>query len=121
MAKQKKSAALKPPARSRSEESISLRSAESLGRVIGTLQRQLDHALRRFAGHQTPHTPRLHSTDGVTRSRRSAATRPRTAAVDDLVPGRRAAKTGKTKTPSARRTTATTTPRMTAKRASRPK
>jgi hypothetical protein len=118
MAKQKKLAAPKPPARSRSEESISLRSAESLGRVIGTLQRQLDHAIERFAGHSTTHTPRLLKADGVTRSARSAAARPRAVASEDGAPVRRAAKAGKTKTRGTRSTTAT---RGAVKRASRPK
>jgi hypothetical protein len=36
--------------RSRDEDSILLRSAESLGRVIGTLQRQLDGATQRLSG-----------------------------------------------------------------------
>jgi hypothetical protein len=35
--------------RSREDESLLLRSAESLGRVIGSLQRQLDVATRRIA------------------------------------------------------------------------
>lgn len=117
MAKQKKLAAPKPPARSRSEESISLRSAESLGRVIGTLQRQLDHAIQRFAGHSTTHTPRLHKTDGVTRSNRSAGKRPRAVTGEDAVPVRRVAKTKTTKARATRGTTTSTA----VKRASRPK
>jgi hypothetical protein len=36
--------------RSRDDDSLLLRSAESLGRVIGALQRQLDGATRRLAG-----------------------------------------------------------------------
>jgi hypothetical protein len=36
--------------RSRDDDSLLLRSAESLGRVIGELQRQLDGATRRLAG-----------------------------------------------------------------------
>jgi hypothetical protein len=36
--------------RSREDESLLLRSAESLGRMIGSLQRQLDLATRRLAG-----------------------------------------------------------------------
>ena len=36
--------------RSGDDESLLLRSAESLGRVIGTLQRQLDDATRRLSG-----------------------------------------------------------------------
>lgn len=40
--------------RSRDEESLLLRSAESLGRLIGSLQRQLDVATGRLAGSK-PH------------------------------------------------------------------
>ena len=36
--------------RSRDDDSLLLRSAESLGRVIGALQRQLDGATRRLGG-----------------------------------------------------------------------
>ena len=36
--------------RSREDESLLLRSAESLGRMIGSLQRQLEVATRRLAG-----------------------------------------------------------------------
>ena len=50
MAKQKKALpSRKPRDRSRDEESLLLRSAESLGRVIGALQRQLDGATRRLS------------------------------------------------------------------------
>ena len=44
-----------PPARDRSrkDESLLLRSAESLGRVIGSLQRQLDIATGRIDGSKT--------------------------------------------------------------------
>jgi hypothetical protein len=49
MAKQKKVLpARKPRDRSRDDDSLLLRSAESLGRVIGALQRQLDSATRRL-------------------------------------------------------------------------
>jgi len=116
MAKQKKSAALRPPARSRSEESISLRSAESLGRVIGTLQRQLDSAIQRFAGHSTMHTPRLRPPAGAERPKRNTVKRPRAMTNED-VPVRRGAKTAKTKA----RATRTTATRAAVKRASRPK
>ena len=40
--------ARKPRDRSRDDDSLLLRSAESLGRVIGALQRQLDSATRRL-------------------------------------------------------------------------
>jgi hypothetical protein len=47
MAKRKKVLpARKPRDRSRDDESLLMRSAESLGRMIGTLQRQLDGATK---------------------------------------------------------------------------
>jgi len=47
----------KPRDRSRDEESLLLRSAESLGRVIGALQRQLDDATNRLGnGARAKHT-----------------------------------------------------------------
>ena len=49
MAKQNKVSAAKMTVDTRDEESLLLRSAESLGRVIGALQRQLDGATRRLA------------------------------------------------------------------------
>jgi hypothetical protein len=50
MAKQMKLLpARKPRDRSRDDDSLLLRSAESLGRVIGVLQRQLDDATRRLS------------------------------------------------------------------------
>ena len=50
MAKQKRALPKrKPRDRSRDEESLLLRSAESLGRVIGSLQRQLDSATKRLS------------------------------------------------------------------------
>jgi hypothetical protein len=116
MAKPKKLASRKPPERSRSDESLSLRSAESLGRVIGTLQRQLDSAIQRFAGHSTMHTPRLRRPEGAARPERNGTKRPRAMTNDD-VPVRRAAKAAKSKT----RATRTTTTSAVVKRASRPK
>lgn len=51
MAKRRKAPpARKPRAAQIEEHSLLLRSAESLGRVIGTLQRQLDAATRQLAG-----------------------------------------------------------------------
>src|SRR3954468_13748875 len=50
MAKQKRALPIrKPRDRSRDDESLLLRSAESLGRVIGSLQRQLDGATKRLS------------------------------------------------------------------------
>jgi hypothetical protein len=48
MAKQKKVLPARRRDRSRDDESLLMRSAESLGRVIGSLQRQLDGAARRL-------------------------------------------------------------------------
>jgi hypothetical protein len=65
--------------RSRSDESLLLRSAESLGRVIGSLQRQLDIATGRIAASKPNGSTRKSAaakngkaTSGVTRSRGSA-------------------------------------------------
>jgi hypothetical protein len=65
--------------RSRSDESLLLRSAESLGRVIGSLQRQLEIATGRAAGSKPSATKRKgavakngKATSGVTRSRGGA-------------------------------------------------
>ena len=44
--------------RSRDDESLLLRSAESLGRMIGSLQRQLDIATGRLAGSKADGTGR---------------------------------------------------------------
>ncbi len=50
MAKQKRALpSRKPRDRARDDESLLLRSAESLGRVIGSLQRQLDGATKRLS------------------------------------------------------------------------
>jgi hypothetical protein len=49
MAKRRNLPARKPRDRSRDDDSMLLRSAESLGRVIGALQRQLDEATKRLA------------------------------------------------------------------------
>ena len=91
MAKQKKEpAAQKRPRRSRADASLSVESAETLGRVIGTLQRQLDSAIQRFSEGASRHTPRLHTPDAPVRSPRNAK-RPRLA--DDMTPVRRTSAT----------------------------
>jgi hypothetical protein len=67
MAKRRKTLpARKPRDRSRDDDSRLLRSAESLGRVIGALQRQLDEATKRLAN------PRL-----TVKAAKGANTRPR--------------------------------------------
>ncbi len=57
--------------RSREDESLLLRSAESLGRMIGSLQRQLDVATRRLAGSK-PNGPGRKNVGG---SRKKSAAR----------------------------------------------
>ena len=49
--------ARKPRDRSRDDDSLLLRSAESLGRVIGALQRQLDDATKRLSSVGSTGTP----------------------------------------------------------------
>ena len=117
MAKQKRLAPPKRPARFRSDESLSLRSAESLGRVIGTLQRQLDSAIRRFGGGTTPHTPRLRAPESAARPERHAPKRPRAVTAEDAPAVRHPPRNSKTKN----RVSPSRTARSTVKRASRPK
>jgi hypothetical protein len=63
--------------RSRDDESLLLRSAESLGRMIGSLQRQLDIATGRLAGSKPdrPGRKRAAAKSGV--KARSGATKTR--------------------------------------------
>jgi hypothetical protein len=119
MAKQKKTLpARKAPARYNGEESLSLRSAETLGRVIGTLQRQLDSAIERF-GQSTPHDTRHPSrtSDGPARPQRREAKRVRLEPAEEVASIGRASKLGT----KARRTRTTSTRPTPVKRASRPK
>lgn len=97
MARQEKVlAARKQPGRTRDDESLLLSSAESLGRMIGSLQRQIDGASKRLADAandavnaipsvpQSARRPRTRATKRTasrkgaarTASRRKAATRP---------------------------------------------
>ena len=73
MARQRKVLpARKPQDRSRDDDSLLLRSAESLGRVIGALQRQLDGATRRLShstGNGEPAPARLRTARSPVRSR----------------------------------------------------
>ncbi|HEY6361136.1 MAG TPA: hypothetical protein VIX63_08530 [Vicinamibacterales bacterium] len=74
--------------RSRDDESLLIRSAESLGRMIGSLQRQLDGATRRLsetaddATESVPDIPRAGREDsrkgGTKRKKKKSATRKRT-------------------------------------------
>ena len=70
MAKQTKMLPARKPRNSRDDESLLMRSAESLGRMIGTLQRQLDGATRRLAVTADEDS----RTGGGTRKRTSKAT-----------------------------------------------
>jgi hypothetical protein len=67
--------------RSRDDESLLIRSAESLGRMIGSLQRQLDGAGRRLAetaNDVVENLPDIPLGGGTDVSRRSGAKRKRT-------------------------------------------
>jgi hypothetical protein len=73
MAKRKKALpARKQRDRSRDDDSVLLRSAESLGRLIGLLQRQLDTATRRLStdAGRTPVRERAKSRNSATRRTR---------------------------------------------------
>ena len=84
-----------PRDRSRDDDSMLLRSAESLGRVIGALQRQLDEATKRLAN------PRLtvRATKGA--SKRARKTSPAATANDR--PRSRARASRKTKSTRSRK------------------
>jgi hypothetical protein len=75
MAKRRKTLPARTPRdRSRDDDSLLLRSAESLGRVIGALQRQLDEATKRLS----PSRPNGKATAGASkRARKTATTRSR--------------------------------------------
>jgi hypothetical protein len=60
--------------RSRDDDSVLLRSAESLGRLIGLLQRQLDSATKRLATGEGSPPVRADSRNGTTRRTRRKAT-----------------------------------------------
>jgi hypothetical protein len=119
MAKLRTLVAEKQPVRSRTDESLSLRSAETLGRMIGTLQRQLDHVMRRVHANGVEvdgdgSTP----PDDTSRTRRKKAASRRRAPVAEPPPpsGRTAAGRPTRAARAARGVTAKTT-----KRVSRPK
>jgi hypothetical protein len=75
MAKQGK---VLPARKPREEESLLLRSAESLGRMIGSLQRQLDDASRKLP--RGFMMPPLAGADGQSKRATSSVTNPRTSA-----------------------------------------
>jgi len=107
MAKQGKAL---PARRSQETEgSLFLRSAESLGRVIGTLQRQLDSAAKRMTDHVDDAQSVMDAGNG---------TRPRKAGAKTA--GRKTKRTTKsTRTAAATRKTAATGARKTKKAAAR--
>jgi len=63
--------------RAREDASVLMRSAESLGRMIGSLQRQLDGAARRLAqtANVTPAAARTRKTTRKSTSRKRAASK----------------------------------------------
>lgn len=105
----------KPSGRSRADESLSLRSAETLGRVIGTLQRQLDGAMRRFSRDEPDGA---HVIDAPEKKKPTARrrTRPRLSASADPSPSRHPRKATTTGRRQASRSA-----KKTVKRAARPK
>ena len=106
----------KPPGRSRADESLSLRSAETLGRVIGTLHRQLDGAMRRVTGHRPPESRPASSSQEEKPASSSRRARPRLAASADPSPSRHPRKTV-----TGGRGHASRTAKKTVKRTARPK
>ena len=115
MAKQRKVLAeSKPSGRSRAEESLSLRSAETLGRVIGTLQRQLDGAMRRFSRDEPGGPNAIAAPEKKPVARRR--TRPRLSASADPSPSRHPRKAATTERRQASRSA-----KKTVKRTARPK
>lgn len=104
----------RPSGRSRAEESLSLRSAETLGRVIGTLQRQLDGAMRRFTGDEPdgPHAIDAPEKKPAVRRRK----RPRLSASADPSPSRHPRKAATTERRQASRAA-----KKAVKRTARPK
>jgi hypothetical protein len=70
--------ARKPGDRSRDDDSMLLRSAESLGRVIGALQRQLDDATKRLSfpnRASEPHSVKRRIVRKPTATKRASAAR----------------------------------------------
>ena len=104
----------KPSGRSRADESLSLRSAETLGRVIGTLQRQLDGAMRRFSRDDSDGAHAIVAPEKKPAARRRA--RPRLSASVDPSPSRHPRKAA-----TSGRRQASRSAKKTVKRAARPK
>jgi hypothetical protein len=83
MAKRRKAPPARKPREAQVEEpSLLLRSAESLGRVIGALQRQLDDATRQLGNGADPSRTRANGSDGkgtsTVRKKKPATKRKRT-------------------------------------------
>jgi len=119
MAKQKRLLpGRKPPEHSQDNEALSIRSAESLGRVIGALQRQIESTIHRFTGRPV-HRPKTANDDDVTERtvRHTSSRAPRLAAAPEARATRRVKPATKKTTP-APRARATSSE---AKRAARPK
>jgi hypothetical protein len=112
MAKQKRALPTrKQRDRSRDDESLLLRSAESLGRVIGALQRQLDGASRRLSGSAGEDwVPPIPSLTGRKATRRGTTKRAATArsAGAKNTNGGAAKKTKARNAPARKKTTKTT-------------
>lgn len=112
MAKPKKLLPARSAAKPRVEESLALRTAESVGRVIGALHRQLDGAMQRINGRSNGavRAPRRATDDVVTSPGRRAPNRRHAGASATAPPRRTAAKK-----------TGATRPRVAATKAARPK
>jgi hypothetical protein len=104
-------------AKQKVNQALSIRSAESLGRVIGALHRQLDSTIHRFTGRPV-HRPKTENDNDVTERtvRHSSSRAPRLAASEP--------RTARRTKPAAKKTTPASGSRATSsevKRAARPK
>ncbi len=90
--------------RSRDDESVLLRSAESLGRVIGSLQRQLDGATKRLSATASEAWQTLPALPGGKATRRGAAKRSAAKKRGGPKNGKAAAGTKAKKTAAAKKT-----------------
>jgi hypothetical protein len=114
MARQKRALpARKPGDQSRDDESLLLRSAESLGRVIGALQRQLDGATKRLSatasGSMDIIPPLPGQKTAIRRGTKKRSAAPKRASARNINDG--AAKNGKARNGAARKKTTKTTTR----------
>ena len=104
-------------AKQKVNQALSIRSAESLGRVIATLQRQIDSTIHRFTGRPV-HRPKTANDDDLTERtvRHTSSRKPRLAASEP--------RTARRAKPATKKTTPASGPRATSsevKRAARPK